>query len=305
MGENHVSYIKIIITLLAFTQISLSYGTTIEIEDEKVVYGDDNREDVQDVKSFYWRAMADTTAAMVLTKKLGKAQNGVIKIIENSIQETWKLCPSERFSAQKNPGNCTGFLLSGNLLITAGHCLRRSTSCNNYKWVFGMYQQEGTSELEVPENHVFGCKRIIHHAENRLTKEDWGIVELDRKAEGFPHVQINTESEINIGEEVVVIGNPSGLPTKVAGDAYVRKNDHENFFVASLDTFGGNSGSPVFNAKTGLVEGILVRGEADYVVSSENGVKCRRVKKCNMDDCRGEDVSRISSFIKMLHNGDY
>ena len=36
------------------------------------------------------------------------------------------------------------------------------------------------------------------------------------------------------------------------------------FFSANLDTFGGNSGSPVFQAGTSTVAGLLVRGAPDY-----------------------------------------
>ena len=52
---------------------------------------------------------------------------------------------------------------------------------------------------------------------------------------------------------------------KVAGGAKVRSNNNGVYFVANLDTYGGNSGSAVFNLQTREVEGILVRGENDYV----------------------------------------
>ncbi len=63
--------------------------------------------------------------------------------------------------------------------------------------------------------------------------------------------------------KLYVIGHPSGLPTKVADGAQVctQKGTH---FSANLDTYGGNSGSAVFNAKTNEVVGILVRGANDY-----------------------------------------
>jgi hypothetical protein len=48
-----------------------------------------------------------------------------------------------------------------------------------------------------------------------------------------------------------------GLPQKYAPAAKIRDN--------SLDTCGGNFGSPVFNATDYKVEGILVRGENDFV----------------------------------------
>ncbi len=45
----------------------------------------------------------------------------------------------------------------------------------------------------------------------------------------------------------------------------MRSNRRREFFVANLDTYGGNSGSPVVDARTYVVEGILVRGEDDFV----------------------------------------
>jgi hypothetical protein len=88
-----------------------------------------------------------------------------------------------------------------------------------------------------------------------------------------------------------VIGHPAGLPTKVAGGAKVRDASPEGFFVANVDTYGGNSGSIVINARTGKGAGILVRGEADYVYKGD----CRVSKVCAADACRGEDVTKLSS----------
>jgi hypothetical protein len=47
------------------------------------------------------------------------------------------------------------------------------------------------------------------------------------------------------------------------------------------------------------VEGILVRGERDYVLDSVSN--CYRPKVCKMNECRGEDVTRITN-IKELKN---
>jgi hypothetical protein len=93
---------------------------------------------------------------------------------------------------------------------------------------------------------------------------------------------------------IVVIGHPSGLPTKIAGGAKVRDNSNDIFFSANLDTFGGNSGSAVFNEKSGEVVGILVRGENDYVNDKDR--ECQVVNKCADNECRGEDVTRIENI---------
>ena len=94
-----------------------------------------------------------------------------------------------------------------------------------------------------------------------------------------------------------VIGHPVGLPTKFADGANVRNNNNTSFFVCNLDTYGGNSGSPVFNSSTHELEGILVRGETDFIVT-ENG--CRKSNVCPQNDpnlvCRGEDLQDQQNF---------
>lgn len=46
----------------------------------------------------------------------------------------------------------------------------------------------------------------------------------------------------------------------------------------------------------GVVEGILVRGEADYV---SNGT-CNVSKVCPSTGCRGEDCTRIAELIDLI-----
>jgi hypothetical protein len=86
------------------------------------------------------------------------------------------------------------------------------------------------------------------------------------------------------------------LPLKVAGGAKVRSNSSPGYFVANLDTYGGNSGSAVFNAQTLKVEGVLVRGETDF---NDSG-SCTVSNRCSDSSCRGEDVTRIASVIPFI-----
>lgn len=78
----------------------------------------------------------------------------------------------------------------------------------------------------------------------------------------------------------MMIGHPSGLPVKYAGDATVTRVDDPGRaalrYVTDLDAFGGNSGSGVFTSGTttsdtcypgGVMIGILVKGAADYDAS--------------------------------------
>ncbi len=95
---------------------------------------------------------------------------------------------------------------------------------------------------------------------------------------------------------LVMVGHPSGLPQKIAGGARVRDNSASSHFVANTDSYGGNSGSPIFNELTSEVEGILVRGVADYV--SEGN--CYVSNHCSDAGCDGEDATRTTHFAELL-----
>ena len=69
---------------------------------------------------------------------------------------------------------------------------------------------------------------------------------------------------------------------------------HGKYFSANLDTYGGNSGSAVFNANTGVVEGILVRGATDYVSDPSQG-GCRVSNILGKHAGKGEDVTYITN----------
>jgi V8-like Glu-specific endopeptidase len=106
-------------------------------------------------------------------------------------------------------------------------------------------------------------------------------------------LKFRTQGQIEEGTPIVVIGHPTGLPTKVSAGANVR-SVNDIYFIANLDTFGGNSGSAVFNAETGDIEGILVRGERDYIYSSARG--CYVPNHCTDNGCRGEDSTLITNL---------
>lgn len=77
------------------------------------------------------------------------------------------------------------------------------------------------------------------------TGEDFAVIKLDRPvAQVAPLAYRQSRMMGAGGENLTVIGHPSGLPLKVAGDASVRSVLPE-FLVANLDTYGGNSGSAV------------------------------------------------------------
>ncbi|PIK16265.1 serine protease [Halobacteriovorax sp. JY17] len=262
-------------------------STVNELLSAKVIYGKDDRLDISASTDPRHQEWSKAVAVQISKSDIGT--NG--ELSTETIQESMNLCPTEQFANQINPGRCSGFLVGKNILVTAGHCVENQADCNSYQWAFGF--KEGVTKLA--ENQVYSCKKIISQQLSDSTKADFAVIELDRNVEDAKPLSFRTEGEVKKDDPITVMGHPSGLPMKVAAGANIRTNTNDWYFVGNLDTFGGNSGSPVFNTTTGIVEGILVRGETDYSWSSDgNGSSCRVVYQCKDDECRGEDVTRIT-----------
>jgi len=265
-----------------------------------VVYGRDDRIEVSQ-SSPLWQSKAKSVAVMVQKSDFigSSLPPRTFKEANTSRDEETgfeiSLCKGTKFGDQPNPATCTGFLIAPDLLVTAGHCMSEPDACETNQWVFDFQtDKNGKVSLDIPSERIFSCKKIIRNMANNDNGLDFTLVQLDRVAKGRPILEVNIADHVGVGDDLVLIGSPVGLPLKVAPGAKVRNDDEVTFFTATLDSFMGNSGSPVFNERTGLVEGILVQGEEDFVANMQN--MCVEVNVCKEDECRGEDVSRMSSI---------
>jgi V8-like Glu-specific endopeptidase len=278
--------ITIVLVFLLFSH--LSSATTKGLQ---VIYGEDNRKDIFESKDSALVELSKSTAAMIDLKNLKSIGNGEIEISAGTL-ESRGVCAKERFSQQISAANCSGFLVAPDVLVTAGHCIKTEADCASYKWVFDYrVDHSEQAEVTVSKEAVFSCAKIISRSLDQISKDDYAVIQLDRKAMDRRPLSFRKKGKIAVRDSVAVIGHPSGLPGKIADGANVRSLASK-FFVTNLDTYGGNSGSAVFNTKTLEVEGILVRGENDYVNDPVLG--CRVSNVCKNDSCRGEDVTYIT-----------
>jgi len=257
-----------------------------------VVYGDDNRLDVYESTNQTYKKLALSTAAMIPSSSI--ANDGTKVTITSGTLSGDGICSDERFATQPTAAMCSGFLVGKDLLVTAGHCITSDADCNSNSWVFD-YAMSGAKNTPttLSANSVYKCSKIISRTLDRSTQNDYALIKLDRVVNDRAPLTYRTSGKIAKNTELVVIGHPSGLPTKISDGAFARDVSNKYYFQANLDTFGGNSGSAVFDAKTGSIEGILVRGERDY--DYDSNASCYRPRKCAMDECRGEDVTRITN----------
>lgn len=244
----------------------------------QVIYGTDSRTESRLYPDAKFRELKKAVAIRVQDFRLNQRESNpeitdFSKILLGDYAPD--MCTSERFRNQYTLGNCTGFIVGEKTLVTAGHCMFSDTDCETYKWVFNF--DDNTEEFKTSD--IYSCKRILDQEFEYSDKQvrDFAVIELDRPVKGVKPLKFRKFGRPLLGTDLVVIGHPMGLPMKTADGAEVASlNEKEreqpwlslklrkNYLEANLDTYGGNSGSPVFNKRTGKVEGILIQGYDDF-----------------------------------------
>ncbi len=268
-------------------------------ENPEVIYGEDNRKEIFELdKPDLAEHVAQATGLILKRSDLPQSSSlPSFKLKTKTFLEEKNLCSNERFSSQPVAGHCTGFLISENLLATAGHCIRNEIQCNNTAIIFNFTKKLYDPETkQVDRDQLFFCKRIVAHDLDNKSLSDFAIIELDRKASLRTPLTLNSDQPLTIEDELLVFGHPSGLPLKVMDGITVRDAQPELTFKINSDTFGGSSGSPVINTVTQQVEGMIIRGERDFKLLGS----CNVVYRCQENECRGEDVLRSKSFASYI-----
>jgi V8-like Glu-specific endopeptidase len=256
----------------------------------KGIYGSDNRKDWVDVQEESLQLWAKATVALV-PKSLGST---LTEILGQTLQDAFYVCKEEKFSQQPTFAFCSGFLVGKDTVVTAGHCIETVSDCQKTHFIFdyAIKDKEQNFPKILPQN-IYNCKNIIRResAGNR----DYAIIQLDRSVEDRKALPIRRQGAAPVNTPLVLIGHPSGLPSKIARGG--RVTGYSQFMVTNVDAFAGNSGSLVINEITGYAEGILVAGDGDYVASPQG---CNTVKKCTESKCSGEMVFPLSQIAQWI-----
>jgi hypothetical protein len=265
---------------------------SLAIDQSELVYGTDHRREYYQVTDARYRAVADATAAMVSRSSLTAVTGGYRLNTSTMYGSAYGLCTSEPYRTQPSSADCTVFQVGTDLIATAGHCVDAST-CASTAFAFGFRMDDATTVRSTfPTNDVYFCSQVLVSVET--TSDDYAVVRVDRPIVGRNPLPIRRSGTIALGAAVAVAGHPAGIPLKIADGATVRSNSRTKYFSANLDTYGGNSGSPVFNTTDFTVEGILVRGNTDFVRSGS----CYVSNVCSDAGCPGwEDVSRSTRIV--------
>jgi hypothetical protein len=255
----------------------------VSSQEQAIVYGDDDRQDLYQVEDPVIRELARSSmAALIKSNAVHRLSSGMVRVDPLTLKETYDLCDGQRFENQPAAATCSAVLIDKDLVITAGHCVETQDDCKTYSLVFDYaYDADGQLE-EVSGSDVYSCRRLVSRTFTE-TAIDYSIVQLDRVPSTRTPIPIR-RATMHVAEPVVALGFTSGLPLKVDRGAAVQdaRSLQFDYFTVNTDTFKGSSGSAVLDENYELA-GVLVRGGNDYedtghgcavanVVSSDAGM---------------------------------
>ncbi len=255
------------------------------------VYGKDDRKEWFEVEDQTLREWARSTAVLIPLANLRRESGNSFAVTAETYGQFKNLCLDQPFRNQPVPGDCTGFLVGDDLMVTAGHCFTSKADCRNYATVFDYALfANGQIPYRVHVSQVRYCKEVIARVDRG--DYDFAIFRLDAPVQERTALRIRRRGRASIGERVTLIGHPMGMPGKISDGGSILGRSP---LRADVDAFNGNSGSPVINRNTGEVEGILVNGGEDY----------RRVGNCNKEvhcnkRCEGETLFPITEIQHLI-----
>lgn len=241
-----------------------------------VVYGADDRTDGYAVAQPLWRnRLVQSTVALVPRSNVSvDADTGAVQLAGQVYGEYFDLCAGQRFFDQRRVARCSGTLIAPDLVLTAGHCVPGPNRCADRRFVFNWRMTDAGTEAPLTADDVYRCAEILvsRDDERHGQQVDFAVIRLDRPVVGdrVPAPLLRKDAPLDTGSALNLLGFPNGLPAKFAPDGAVvnARADRLDFFEGSVDAFGGNSGSGVYDAEGRLV-GVLVRGATDYTTTPE------------------------------------
>jgi V8-like Glu-specific endopeptidase len=285
-------------------------GGEIGAQSESLVYGTDDRLEYLDIVGSELQRWADSTSALVRTSRVSCTgdtcnltnsswQRG---IVNDSTLESQPLCTDVRFRLQDSAASCTGFLVGPDLIATAGHCVDQATDCASYNVVFGYNNDElDQAPDQVPASDVYSCAEIVEWHDN-ADEGDWALMRLDRSVRD--RVPFNVFGRLpRESDNLAILGHPDGLTLKVAPEGEVVTVSDAPKLRHNVDSFAGNSGSPVVNMADGSISAIHTNRPASHFVARTlpGGGTCAEIRVCDEEDGCGGSFSSATRIAMLSH----
>ncbi len=253
---------------------------------QSIVFGEDDRKELYQVTNPRYRQWASSVAAMIPIKQFS---NNFFNLNEGLLilsgDNTHTFCSKNKVYNQTSYSKCSGLLITSNILVTAAHCVDQ-IKCFEQAWLFdySLVRDPDTNVLSfqfVDKNNLYFCDRILKQSSTNVY--DYALVKLNKRVQHRTPLPLRTHGKIDVRQRVVVIGHHYGQPMKIDDNGIVISFSRHNISVAT-DAAIGSSGSPIINADTGVVEGIL-RSSPTIEYSYDQNKMCYVEPVCSENGC--------------------
>jgi hypothetical protein len=218
---------------------------------------------------------------------------------DDSIQSAYAICDtSQKWKYWKNP--CLAFgtaiPITRNIVLTAGHCLKK-TGLKDFYLVLGYADTApGLNHFDFDTSNIYRGIQIIDLADDSTQpNNDYCFILLNKNLPVLG-VLINRQNRTGVIEkDYYMVGYPLGIPEKISLGHLLSHDAGKDAYLLYIDSFGGNSGSPVFESKTDSLVGMLNHGENDFLFQPD--IDCKSFLFCSTAPCRGEKVESIAALL--------
>ncbi|MFK7860866.1 MAG: serine protease [Granulosicoccus sp.] len=288
MSKRTLCWLFVIMTSL------LAGCQSVEPASSRPLFGLDNRVEMIDAKA---SACAVGSAVFAVFRSTGlqqvNADNWSLAQARSLTDIGW--CANQRFAQQPANALCTAFLIAPTRVASAGHCINEpdyaagpGLNCNESVFVLDFKLGiDGQTPTSLSADQVYHCIEVLAGQDSRIGP-DWRVVELDRAVPRTP-LQIYSGEKLPTTAELHVVGHPHGLPMKAADQGQIT-GFSSGRYRTTLDTFRGNSGSPVYTVREGAPVVIaLMSGGTPDKADQRQGQSCYEERICKAGDaCPGQ-----------------
>jgi hypothetical protein len=248
-----------------------------------------------------WRAremfMGRSTA--VIVDKVGIA-DGALRYYQLDMCDDEEL-DNQRALKKSLFAGCSSALVGDSVILTAQHCLfdvnNNPAPLGDMRVVFG-WDVHGPvfntqADPTVSPDDIYTPVSVVAQGSKLGSPGDWALIQLDRPVSP-QYRRLRLGPSPRMEDRIFAIGYPLDMAVKYSTPGRVWQATADGW-RASISGQSGNSGSPVFDATSGAIAGVLAFGPDDFV--RDDTQQCNRWYQCPSCGMGGPGADDIAPFV--------